>query len=298
MNQPQPPQPEVREVTFYSQGRALSGVYRLPAGASSSAPGIVLCAGMSLTKEVWLPAHAERFNEAGYATLNFDYTGFGASEGSPRRRLDPAQQVRDTQAALTWMQSQPEIDGARLALYGVSLGASVATATAGIDERPKAMVAVAGPMDLRRVWSAFPTFAGFEAKVLAAHERFVATGEVTYISVPRLLSGDPATAELLRAEAPKYPTWDQTVTFESLHDLFAFRPEGHCPTISPTAAMWIAPEKDDLIARFELGSAHAAARHPKAFVVLEGAEHVDVYRVEGAFETVMAKTLGWFAEHV
>ncbi len=290
----------VRDVTFYSQGTPCAGVLRLPPthAPGQRHPAVVLCAGMSLTKEVWLPDHAARFNAAGFVTLNFDYRGFGASAGAPRRRLDPEEQVTDTRNALTFLESCDAVDADRLALYGVSLGASVATAVAGRDERPKAMVAVAGPMDLGRVWGAFPTFAGFRAKVDAAHRRFVATGEVSYVNVPRLLSGDPATAALLKAEGPRYPTWEQDVTFESLRALFAFRPEADAATIAPTAALWIAPENDDLIARFELGSVHAAARAPKKLVVLEGAEHVDVYKVEGAFERVMRETLAWYAEHV
>jgi hypothetical protein len=36
-------------------------------------------------------------------------------------------------------------------------------ATAGLDARAKATVAVAGPMDLGRVWRAYPGFEGFRA---------------------------------------------------------------------------------------------------------------------------------------
>ena len=184
---------------------------------------IVYCAGMSLTKEVWLPEHAEEMRRAGWITLNFDYGYFGESEGEPRRRLLPPQQVKDTRRALDLVAAMEEVDETRLGLYGASLGASVAVATAGEDDRVQCTVAVAGPMDLGRVWRAFDGFDRFSQKVDRAREVFEATGEVSYISLSRLLAGDPETVELLVAEEPHYPRWSLEVTFESLQDLFRFK---------------------------------------------------------------------------
>lgn len=61
-----------QEVHFRGDLGDLVGVLRLPAGAAPDAavPVIICCAGMSLTREVWLPAHAERFVAAGFATLS------------------------------------------------------------------------------------------------------------------------------------------------------------------------------------------------------------------------------------
>jgi uncharacterized protein len=287
-----------QRVEFWGDLGKLVGHLRLPESASATPrPCVVLCAGMSLTKEVWLPAHAEQFVAAGFATLNFDYSTFGESDGQPRCRLHCAQQVRDTQAAISYVASLPEVDAARIALYGVSLGASVAIATAGRDRRVRAAVAVAGPMDLHRVWRGFDGFDAFAAKVARARTRFTATGEVSYIAVPRLLASDPETAALLQAEAPKYPTWRQEVSFESLADLFAFRPEEEAPH-ARGALLFVYPEKDELIARFEMQSAYSRAGGPAKLVALKGAHHVDVYKREGAFDEVVTTALAWYRRYV
>lgn len=286
-----------RELCFHGDLGRLAGVLRLPDTFEPPLPCVVLCAGMSLTKEVWLPEHAERLVAAGYATLNFDYSTFGGSDGQPRCRLNCQQQVRDVQSALSFVSDLPEIDEGRLGLYGVSLGASVAAATAGRDRRVGAAVAVAGPMDLARVWRGFPGFSGFSAKVDAARRTFTATGEASYIDVPRLLASDPETAELLRAEDSKYPTWRQEVTFESLADLFLFRPEDELPR-ARAAILFVYPEHDALIARFEMQSAYARAGGPAELLALKGAQHVDVYRREGAFQRVLDAASGWFAQHL
>ena len=182
-------------ISFFSQGGRVAGMLRLPEGVAK-APVVVMCAGMTLTKEVWLPANAEWLCARGYATLSFDYRGFGESEGA-RNRLVPSMQVEDVRAALTFLETVGEVDSARMGLFGVSLGASVAVATAGVDSRVKATVAVAGPMDLGRVWQAFPGFDAFQAKVSAARRKAVSTGELSYIKLSRLLASYPETCSMI-----------------------------------------------------------------------------------------------------
>ena len=284
-------------VTFYSEGTPVAAHLRLPCGAPKG--GVVFCAGMSLTKEVWLPAFAEALVEQGYATLNFDYRGFGESGGEPRRRMIPAAQVQDTRNALTYLESRPELAGKALGLFGVSMGCSVAVGAAAEDPRVAAFVAAAGPGHFERVWSAFPTYPAFKAKVDAARREFVRTGEVTYISVAKMLKSDPETCAKLEADVGDHPTWDLTVTYESFADVIAFNPEEQAHRIR-AAALYAYPEADALIARFELSSlyAHTKSAH-KRLLALEGARHVDVYATEGPhFATLCAAAQEWFDTHL
>jgi predicted alpha/beta hydrolase len=76
-------------------------------------------------------------NETGYVVLNFDYKGWGDSEG-PTTRLAPYSRVADVQAALTFLAAQPEVEASRLGLYGTSYGG----ATRGLGCRDR----FSGPM--------------------------------------------------------------------------------------------------------------------------------------------------------
>ncbi len=259
-------------------------------------PVVVCCQGFSLTKEVWLGEHAEAFNRAGYATLNIDYRYFGESAGAPRCRLVPQAQVEDVRNALTFLETVPEIDSRRIGVFGVSLGASVAAAVAGRDARVRALVAVAGPGDLERVWAHFGEFEKFRAKVHAAKRAFVQTGEATYVAVPRLLSSDPETCALLVKEQPAHPRWRLEVTFESLEDLFAFKPEDD--VAHSRASMFIYPGDDALISKNELTSLYAKAREPKRLVGLPGLRHHEVYSRGAAFEPVVTHALEFWATHL
>jgi pimeloyl-ACP methyl ester carboxylesterase len=288
-----------RSVSFFSEGVKLAGVLRLPDGL---APGerraaVICCQGFSLVKEVWLPNNARALNRAGYVTLSLDYRGFGESGGEPRCRLVPQMQVQDVRNALTYLETVPEVDAKRLGVFGISLGASVAAGVAGTDARVKALVAIAGPADLERVWTNFPDFPRFRAKVHAARQEFIKTGQVTYVGVPRLLSSDPDTCALLVADAPKHPTWRLEVTFESLEDLFAFKPEDDARGIRG-ASLFIYPADDALIAKGELMSLYSKAPEPKFLVGLPGLKHHEVYNDGPGFEPVMRHTLDFLAKHL
>ena len=263
-------------ISFYADGLRLVGDLRRPAGPGPH-PAVVVCPGMSLTKEVWVPPYAEGLTSAGFVTLTPDWRGFGASEGHPRQRLVPQLQVRDAVAALDRLAGLPDVDPSRMSVLGLSLGCSVAVATMAADPRVRAGVGIAGPADLGRVWGNFQGFGAFRAKVEAARRTYAATGEVRRVAVARLLAGDPETAAKIEADAPQHPTWSPEVTFESLLDLFAFAPERDAAAIAGRPLLLVTPEHDPVIAGDELRSLAAAVGPSATLRVLPGARHADVY---------------------
>ena len=288
-----------KKIELSSEGTKVSGILRVPAGLAPGErrPAVLCLQGFSVVKEALLAPNAVRLTELGYVTLIIDYRGFGESAGEPRCRLVPPAQVQDARNALTYLETVAEVDASKLGLFGISLGASVALGTAGLDPRVKALIAIAGPADLERVWSAFPDFPKFRAKVEAARRDFVATGKVTYSKVIKLLSSDPHTCALLEQEAPKHPSWRLEVTFESLLDLFTFRPEEVAKDMRG-ASLFICPEEDALIAKGELTSMFAKAPQPRELFVIPGIRHVDVYQQGPGFEPIMARTAEFLGRYL
>ena len=84
-------------------------------------PAVVMAHGLAGIKEMRLDAYAERFCEAGYHVLVFDYRHFGESQGEPRQLLNIRRQHQDWAAAVEFIRDQPEVDEARIALWGSSL---------------------------------------------------------------------------------------------------------------------------------------------------------------------------------
>jgi fermentation-respiration switch protein FrsA (DUF1100 family) len=97
------------------RGVTLAGDLYLPDDLASGEKraGIVLCHGYTGVRNIYLPDNARALTEAGYVVLNFDYKGWGDSEG-PKTRLAPYSRIADVQAALTFLAAQPEVAADRL----------------------------------------------------------------------------------------------------------------------------------------------------------------------------------------
>ena len=109
-----------QDIEFPSRGSQCRGWLYVPdaSEAKQPAPAIVMAHGISAVKEMFqLSSYAERFEEAGFVTLVFDYRFLGASDGSPRGQIIPHEQQEDIRNAITWLSFLPEVDADRM--YGI-----------------------------------------------------------------------------------------------------------------------------------------------------------------------------------
>ncbi len=132
-----------RDVWFTGgQDRCHAWLY-LPTGASDAAsrpPVMVMAHGLGAVKTLRLDAFAERFAAAGYACLVFDHRHFGDSEGQPRELISIRRQRQDWNAAVAFARTLPEVDGARVVLWGTSFAGGHALATAAQDPAIAAVI--------------------------------------------------------------------------------------------------------------------------------------------------------------
>jgi putative phosphoribosyl transferase len=89
---------------------------------------------------------AEALADEGIASVLFDLRGHGESGGTRPDGIAPY--VEDVAAVYQWTQRQPEVDPARIALAGSSLGAVIAMHAAALGRvRPRTMVLRAPPAE-------------------------------------------------------------------------------------------------------------------------------------------------------
>jgi fermentation-respiration switch protein FrsA (DUF1100 family) len=81
---------------------------------------VVMAGGFAVTKEAGTDAFARRFQQAGFSVLAFDYRRIGESGGQPRLVLPVRDQLADWQAAISFAATLPEVDAAKIALWGFS----------------------------------------------------------------------------------------------------------------------------------------------------------------------------------
>ena len=101
---------------------------------------MVMAHGFSGTKELRLPAYAERFCAAGIGVLLFDYRHFGASGGEPRQLLDISRQHADFRSALAYARDLDWVDPERVGLFGSSFSGGHVLAVGAADGRVAAIV--------------------------------------------------------------------------------------------------------------------------------------------------------------
>jgi pimeloyl-ACP methyl ester carboxylesterase len=127
------------DITFRSGGLECAGwFYRT--NRPEPQPIVVMAHGLAGVKEMRLDAYAERFCNAGYHVVAFDYRHFGASEGQPRQLLDIGRQHQDWLAAVRFARSRPEVDEKQIALWGSSLSGGHVIAVAE-EVAPRAVIA-------------------------------------------------------------------------------------------------------------------------------------------------------------
>lgn len=126
---------EICEATLY-----------LPAGAGPF-PVVIMGHGFAGTRDVALPFYARHFASGGVAALAFDYRYFGTSGGMPRQYIHPDEQIADFASAIAAVRQRHDIDSARLALWGSSMGAGHALVAAARDKGVRALVMQAPLID-------------------------------------------------------------------------------------------------------------------------------------------------------
>lgn len=129
----------MREIQFPSgNGETVRGVLFEPT-APQPHPAIIFAHGLLSTHQEF-GDYPEKFCGRGYLALAIDFRGHGASDGM-RGLISSDRMVEDLQHALDFIQSQPMLDHAHIALFGHSLGGDAVISTAALDTRASAVVA-------------------------------------------------------------------------------------------------------------------------------------------------------------
>ncbi|MGZ4311291.1 MAG: alpha/beta hydrolase [Solirubrobacteraceae bacterium] len=123
-----PPRTEVR----FPSGDATIAALHYP---GTNGACLVMACGTGVTKEPGTDPFAPRLQAAGFSVLAFDFRRLGASGGTPRQVVRVADQIADFDAAIDFARTLPEVDPARLAIWGFSLaGGHVLRVAAGHPE--------------------------------------------------------------------------------------------------------------------------------------------------------------------
>ena len=262
--------------------------------------------GFSAVKEMFqLSAYAERFEEAGFITLVFDFRFLGASDGNPRGQIISHEQQEDYRNAITWLSRQPEVDADRIGVWGTSYSGGHVLHLAAFDRRIKVIVAQvptinpakqivhrAGKDGLERLM-------GMLAKDRT--QRFE-NGTVNYMKIvglPGELSAlsAPDAYEALTRSAVGAPNWINQVTLESLENYVEYIPTASIELISPTPLLMVLAEQDSLIPVELARAAFDRAGAPKELQAFP-CGHFEIYETEPWFSKAVSSMVEWYIKYL
>ncbi|UQO36978.1 alpha/beta hydrolase [Burkholderia cepacia] len=296
------------DIEFLSEAATLRGWYYEPArriAGTQAYPAIVMAHGFSGVKEQYLDRYAEVFAAGGFGVLLYDHRNFGASDGYPRQEIDPVQQKRGYRDAISYLLTRPDVDAARIGIWGTSYSGGHVLEVAAIDRRVKCVV------------SQVPTISGYQSAlrrtrsdlVLAALARFDEDRRQRFAGgVPAMLpavSADPATAcAMAGADAYRFftesaarcaPNWKNEVTLRSAEMSRENEPGQYVDRISPTPLLMIVANEDLLTPTDLCLKAWENALEPKRLLQIKGG-HFTPY-IEHFDETSRA-AVEWFTLHL
>lgn len=249
-------------------------------------------------RNVLLPCFANAFTEAGFATITFDYRGFGESDGE-RGRLVPAMQTEDIISVINWAEKQECIDNQRIGLWGTSLGGGHVFSAAAQDQRVKCIVSqlafadgdvlVTGEMNESER-------ASFLSTLNKMAEKKKNTGKEMFVGVTRVLSDNESKVFFEKVKG-QYPEMDIKIPFLTVMETLQYKPAESAAKVQCPVLIVIAGQ--DSVNPPEQGKAlyDAVASGTKELYEEADACHYDIY--EGAFfERVAAVQTQWFKKHL
>lgn len=284
---------EWRRVVFPGGGGDIVGHLRVPAGIGGGRryPAIVVVGPGSSVKEQAGGIYAAKLAERGYVTIVADPSFQGESGGTPRDREDPATRVEDIRCAVDFLVTLPFVDEDAIGLLGICAGGGYAIAAAMIERRFKAVGTVVAN-DLGTAFRRMSPRAGALEEWLVAigrqrtaeargaepkHVEWLPTAEEARaqgISDPSLLNGidyymTPRGHSDNRTNRRLFTSDAAIIGFDGFHlvELLLVQP-----------LQVIVGGKLGTTFSHEAGkSLWARARKRRDFVVIDGADHYDMY---------------------
>lgn len=132
-----------RKINFDRDGLTLVGNLFTPKNFDENGryEAVIVEGSFSSVKEQMSGTYAQKFAEQGFIALAFDYGHYGESAGEPRQLESPAANLRDLQAAVSYLNALPYVQA--VGMVGVCTSGGNAAYLGADEPRIKALATVA-----------------------------------------------------------------------------------------------------------------------------------------------------------
>jgi fermentation-respiration switch protein FrsA (DUF1100 family) len=291
------------DVRIPAEGGVELGAWLFLPDTAGACPAITMAHGFAGTKEHGLERMARAFAAAGFVVLVHDHRNFGTSGGDLRGDIDPWRQIADWRRAISWLEARPEVDPARIGLWGSSYAGGHAIVLGATDRR------------LRCIVAQVPTISGYEQGLRRISPDASPALEHAFDEDERAqLRGEPPRRQAVVSADPAVPAayrspdalafyqqplpagvWENEITLRSTRAARMYEPGRWIARVSPTPLLLVVARDDRLTVTDLALAAYERALQPKRLTLLPGG-HFDPYL--GQFPQAEAAATGWFREHL
>jgi len=279
-----------KKVTFKNRyGITLAADLYQPKNASGRLAALAVGGPFGAVKEQSSGLYAQTMAERGFLTLAFDPSYTGESAGEPRNVASPDISVEDFSAAVDFLGLQPQVDRERIGIIGICGWGGMALSAAAVDKRIKAVVA-STMYDMTRVMSK-----GYDDS-MTLEQRTQTLAQLSRQRWQDAENGTPAyqppynklhggEAQFLvdyhdyymtaRGHHPRAVNSGNAWTMTTPLPFMNMPILNYIQEISPRPILFVHGEKAH--SRYFSETAYRAAAEPKELVIIEGANHVDLY---------------------
>ena len=302
---------QVKQVSFTSQGETIVGSLFAPMGMPNRKPAVIILGPFGAIKEQSPLQYATRLAREGYVTLIFDPRYSGESSGEPRRIESPSAKIQDVKAAIDFIEHQPEVDRARLALLGICQGTSEMLAVASNEQRIKTLTLVSGqyiyPSNMDEFFSGGgPTRLERIARGKAALDLYKKTGEVKYTQV---ISATDKSAGLpwqpiydwyhpwTTDKWLKPSRWENRYATMSDAEVWSFNVDDYAPKVTIPTLMIHGEMSDGNVPAAQHVFDEIAAE-VKKLIIVPGVFHTRFYDDPSVIDPTTATVSQWLSQHL
>jgi fermentation-respiration switch protein FrsA (DUF1100 family) len=291
------------DVTIPVEGDVKLGAWLFIPEGVGVRPAITMAHGFAGTREHGIERFAKAFAAAGFVVLLHDHRNFGTSGGELRGDVNPWTQVADWRRAISYLETRPEVDPARIGLWGTSYAGGHAIVLGATDRR------------LRCVVAQVPTISGYEQGLRRISPDALPALEHAFDEDERAqLRGEPPRRQAVVSDDPSVPAayrsqdaldfylqpipaglWENEITLRSTRSARMYEPGNWISRVSPTPLLMIVARDDRLTVADLALAAYERTLEPKRLVLISGG-HFDPYL--DRFPLAEAAATGWFREHL
>jgi dipeptidyl aminopeptidase/acylaminoacyl peptidase len=287
------------QVSFYSEGQNVSGLWRTPDDPKPPLRAIVQGPGWLglMDAKIYVRYH-EALVEAGFGVFIFDYRGFGDS-GSHPLSLSVSGQLQDLVSAVTYLTTRDDVDPDAIGAFGTGgTGGGNAIVLAAADPRVRAVVSqvpVADGADwLHRMRTEFEWLAFLEGLEQDRRERVITgRGREVHPREEIMVPTPERRATTIKADVDdRIPS---KVPLAAAEEILAYRPIEAAARLN-VPLMVIGVENDATTPTDHAVQLYEAARGPKELIMQRHTTHYAAY--DKYWELVTPRIVAWFDRYL